>query len=404
MMDRLLMTLLLLLLVQAAPARANPCALPDDGMPFMSGMGGTGHGSGIGGTGISDGNGTGGTGGPAHSGMGGTGISDGGGVGGTGIQGGSGMAGTGAAGDGSGAGGTGVVGLITGFGSICVNGIEIHYDPNTPIALDGQPARPAQLAVGQLVSVQADGVAPSLRARRIELNSAVAGPVEWVAPDGRSFRVLGQSVRFIAGGRAPVLGESVRVNGLRAADGGIQASHVERLPHGASAGVSGLIEANSGRAVRIGGLTAIGVPDLPVGTAVRLTGRVLAEGVLAVRTTEIAPEMRLAARTDRMVLQGIVHAVDAEGVSLGYARVGAGPEAVRHIEAGQWVRVEVSRRPDGRLDAGRLLVDRPRRDPAASRRSGHESDAGAKREHTRDADHDHAEGRDRREDQDEHGD
>jgi hypothetical protein len=30
--------------------------------------------------------------------------------------------------------------VITGFASICVNGVEVHYDANTPVSINGQPA------------------------------------------------------------------------------------------------------------------------------------------------------------------------------------------------------------------------------------------------------------------------
>lgn len=93
-------------------AAANPC----DG----GGIGGTGIRSdrsigGIGGTGIAP-----------NRGIGGTGIKpESGGIGGTGIQ-------------ANGIGGTGIVGVITGFGSICVNNLEVNYFSNTPVDLDGK--------------------------------------------------------------------------------------------------------------------------------------------------------------------------------------------------------------------------------------------------------------------------
>ncbi|MFA5081758.1 MAG: DUF5666 domain-containing protein [Hydrogenophilaceae bacterium] len=430
MAARLLATLLLAL---AVPAWANPCALPEGRMPFASGMGGTGigtgmggtgvtphdsgiggtgitpHGTGMGGTGVTaQGTGMGGTGiAPHGTGMGGTGIAphgtglggtgvtaQGTGMGGTGIaphgtgmggtgvtaQGsgmggtgiaphGTGMGGTGSVADGSGMGGTGVVGIITGFGSICVNGLEIHYDANTPVSVDGRAGSPKQLAIGQWVAVQAAGTAPSLMARRIELNSAVVGPVDWVAPGGQSFRVLGQSVLAMTGGKVPRAGEFVRVDGVSDANGTIQATHIERLPSRATVSVSGIVKAVSGKTVRVGGLTAVGVTGLSVGAPVRLTGRLTESGTLEARQVDIAPEMRSIGKAERMVLQGIVHEADAKGVSLGYARVETSNFAAQRVEPGQWVRVEVMRRPDGRLDAGRWSIDTPRggRDAEAHR-------------------------------------
>ena len=91
--------------------------------------------SGIGGTGTA----------MAQSGIGGTGLLDGG-TGGTGNPEG-GIGGTGNVANDGGIGGTGIIGIITGFASICVNGVEIHYDINTPVSVDGQLSIARDLAV-----------------------------------------------------------------------------------------------------------------------------------------------------------------------------------------------------------------------------------------------------------------
>ncbi|MDD4882084.1 MAG: hypothetical protein PHX10_10960, partial [Gallionellaceae bacterium] len=83
-----------------------------------------------------------------------------------------------------------------------------------------------------------------------------------------------------------------------------------------------------------------------------------------------APEMRAIGKAEHMVLQGIVQKADAGGVSLGYARVESPAYAAQGVEPGQWVRVEVMRRPDGRLDAGRWLIDAPRGGRDADLRRG----------------------------------
>src|SRR5262245_45113002 len=49
----------------------------------------------------------------------------------------------------------GVVGTITEFASVCVNGLEIHYDTATPVTVNGRPAAAGQLALGQVVAVEA---------------------------------------------------------------------------------------------------------------------------------------------------------------------------------------------------------------------------------------------------------
>lgn len=58
----------------------------------------------------------------------------------------SGIGGTGIAAHGD----TGIIGTITGFASICVGDVEIHYGTDSQVEIDGKPATAAQLAVGQV--------------------------------------------------------------------------------------------------------------------------------------------------------------------------------------------------------------------------------------------------------------
>ncbi len=54
-----------------------------------------------------------------------------------------------------GIGGTGIVGVITGFGSVIVNGMEIAYAPDTPVSVDGVSDTTATLRVGQFAAIVA---------------------------------------------------------------------------------------------------------------------------------------------------------------------------------------------------------------------------------------------------------
>jgi hypothetical protein len=49
-----------------------------------------------------------------------------------------------------GIGGTGIVGVITGFASVCVDGLEIAYDRSAAVDIDGAAGTPAALRVGQI--------------------------------------------------------------------------------------------------------------------------------------------------------------------------------------------------------------------------------------------------------------
>lgn len=154
-------------------------------------------------------------------GMGGTGMRSDGGIGGTGIR---------AEGD------VGIIGVITGFGSICVNGIEVQYEADTPVSADGQPASPSSLALGKLVAVRALGSGMQARAREIRILDAVVGRAAAVDPASGALQIAGQRVQLAASTViAPELvgdlvGQNVRVSGLWRADGALAATRIERAP------------------------------------------------------------------------------------------------------------------------------------------------------------------------------
>ena len=159
--------------------------------------------------------------GGAVGGMGGTGRSpgEGGGIGGTGAPaarapGDGGIGGTGApigrtdGGDG-GIGGTGsplaqgdtvgIVGIVTGFASVCVNGLEVHYEADTPVSENGRTAHVGNLAVGQFVSIDARASAGGLRASDIAIVHLIEGPLS-MRPGG-GFAVMGQPIELLENAR-----------------------------------------------------------------------------------------------------------------------------------------------------------------------------------------------------------
>jgi hypothetical protein len=234
-------------------------------------------------------------------GIGGTGITADGGIGGTGIRTDSALA---------------LIGVITGFGSICVNNVEVQYDAATPVFLNGEAASPGALAVGQTVAVRAVGGASQARARAIEIIDAAVGPVTAVE-GGNVVRVLGQRVRIdpwtILGagltdeGTSRVgIGDTLRVSGLRSADGTIVATRVDRAPPD-SKRVTGPIsvalgpgrfivqgyvaQVQAGGELRVGGIAFAAEPQLAAQLApdrlVRVSGRSEPGGARIVERAEL---------------------------------------------------------------------------------------------------------------------
>jgi hypothetical protein len=132
------------------------------------------------------------------------------------------------------------------FGSICVNGIEVHYDATTPVALNGDLSSASALGIGQVVSVLAVGAGTQARAHWIDVVDAAVGPITAVENAGAILQVNKERVRIepstvLGPGleRARLasaqVGDLLRVSGLRSADGTIAATRVEAAAPGTRA-------------------------------------------------------------------------------------------------------------------------------------------------------------------------
>lgn len=264
-----------------------------------------------------------------------------GGIGGTGLaQGPGGIGGTGLKDWGyiaeNGIGGTGIAGIVTGHGSIWVNGLEVDIAPGTRIELDGRPVPAAELAIGTLVAVQAEGAAPRPTARAVAVAPALQGPVQQADRAAGRLTVLGQVVYVDAetrlpDGAFPAPGERVRVHGLTRADGSVSAAVIASAT-GMGARLSGILE-------RLGeGWAVAGVPvRLAAGAAKPLEGRpvvvtgawdgaaILAEGV------QPDPVSALLERVAQVSLQGYLVLTPGGGairVGAATVRLSAAPAAL----------------------------------------------------------------------------
>jgi hypothetical protein len=213
--------------------------------------------------------------------------------------------------DESGIGGTGIIGVISGFGSICVNGIEVHYQPTTPIVEDqGLSLSSEQLALGQTVSILAYSASQQYIAKEIRVLHEVQGVVEWVNSTDGLFGVLGQTVHL-----PPALlegfatGDTVMVSGNRLVDGSIQALRVENRAPLEHVSLMGPVELDqSSHDFRIGKQRielSQRTMALKIGDEVSVNG-VLKDGVLHVETLEVNPRLTFASRVDQLILQGYV--------------------------------------------------------------------------------------------------
>ena len=292
-----------------------------------------------------------------------------GGIGGTGqVATGSGLGGTGSpaqsASPGGGLGGTGIVGVVTGFASICVNGVEVEYDPGTPVQRDGRTEPLSELAVGQLVALQADGQGDRLRAQRIVVLDAAVGPLTAVDEASGRFSVMGQPAVALerADLRGMRVGQWVRVSGLRLVSGEIRATRVARSMPGRAV-VTGPFVPDAGTGARVGAtsvnLAGVSLPEgLVQGQEVQVSGEWMG-GRLRAREILIQPTRTAVGANREVRLQGYVHGVDGREVRLGYDTVVLSDGL--QVEGGELTTLEVNQavQIQGRMDAQqRVTVDR----------------------------------------------
>jgi hypothetical protein len=349
------------------------------GVQAEIGTGGTGIDTGHGGTGVQAEIGTGGTGKQANIGTGGTGIDTG--TGGTGID--------------TGTGGTGIVGVITGFGSICVNGIEVEFNERTPVVDNGATGRADNLKVGQVVEVLAAGKGERVMARQINVRDPLLGPVTRVDPANNRLEVMHQPVRWQAGtvggqvGARTVRlvdvkpGQFVRVSGFRTDTGEVIASRVDPAPSGSVRLTGTVSEASSSRA-RIQGI-AVEIASgqrVSARSEVSVTGQWQGDAIRATRV-EPAAAMNFAGRADFVSVQGSIGAQLPDGsYSLGSARVKVGAStrfeggAQSAIRRGEVLQVEGRLSASNEIEADRIyLGDRVPRPDEHGRGGGRRSNA-----------------------------
>ncbi len=210
-----------------------------------------------------------------------------------------------------GIGGTGIVGVVTGFGSVCVNGLELALAPTAQVTIDGLPARAAELRVADVVAVTAAGAAPNLIAGTVAVRHEVVGPVNWLAPDRAEAEVAGQPVRLEPTLRDTTglhVGDWVAVSGLRDPTGIIHATRLDPRSPG-EVTVVGRLDRTRGewRIGTLGVRFAQGSP--PAAPRLRLTGRLLA-GRLQVATAAVEPLLPAGNHPQRLSIEGFVDTTD----------------------------------------------------------------------------------------------
>lgn len=144
-------------------------------------------------------------------------------------------------------------GVITGFGSVKLNGKEYHT-PNTSFLVDGQAGSQTDLKVGMVVTVNGSLASNGIReATTITQEDVVEGAIQSIPITHDRIVVLGQTVlvdngtvfdNSIPGQNISGLnpGDLVEVNGFVKDKGNIIATLIEKKPLPAACQVTGIIE------------------------------------------------------------------------------------------------------------------------------------------------------------------
>jgi hypothetical protein len=255
----------------------------------------------------------------------------------------------------------GVVDVLTASSSVCVNGLEIHYDDGTAITINGRRAHAGQLALGQVVAVETRASAGRLAARNIAVLKVLEGPVTRADPDTRTVFVMDQPVRVTDETMMPEQvqlaalgpGATVEVSGYRNAHGQVVASRIDMAPPRSAHSAIGRMKQRDARTGEMGGLLVA----LPAGMHVQKQSDVLVRGLwdggqLRAGTIAGDPSMEMLARVERVVVESLVHeARRGDRLRIGAHQIRIGRQtriepAARSLRIDQ--RVRVTGLPDNR--------------------------------------------------------
>jgi hypothetical protein len=207
-----------------------------------------------------------------------------------------------------------VVGVLTEFGSLCVNGLQIHYDERTPVTVNGRMAHPRDLALGQVLAVEARAAGGQLAAQNIAIVRVLEGPITRVNAAAGTVHVMDQAVRVTDETMGRVReqlaelkpGATVEVSGHRNARGEVVASRMDFAPPRSGHSVIGRMKQNSARSGAIGGLEIALPASRGSGESDVMVRGLWDGGALRAGNVTEDPAMHLLGRADRAVVESLV--------------------------------------------------------------------------------------------------
>jgi hypothetical protein len=214
---------------------------------------------------------------------------------------------------------TGIAAVITGFGSICLAGLEVQLAPSLAVTIDGATASPRHLAAGERAVLVATWQDDRPATAEVAIRHEIVGPVQSVLrPD--HLIVAGQDVHVAPGAwvqAALTPGTWIAVSGLPQPDGGVLASRID--PAAAAAGVllHGRLR-RDGHGFAIGALPVLGGNfDKLAGQRVRLVGRLVDDRLMVALAVpdrlESDPALVFGPRVTHYAIQTLIGGGDGAG-------------------------------------------------------------------------------------------
>ena len=223
--------------------------------------------------------------------------------------------------------GTLSAGVITGFGSVYVDGVR--YDTSgAQVTMNGMTATQAQLQVGQYVQVKGQARGAAHHADVIRYHDVLKGPISSIDTAASSFVAMGQTV-FVtldtsmgdsiqpASIEGLTVGDVVEVSGIVPATGAIDATRVDIKPDGGPYDVAGYV-ANLSKATHRFGINDLVVDYSAANVDDFATGDPGAGDLVLVKGFTFDPDGAFAAtrvelRSDDWLMPGPGDLVDVEG-------------------------------------------------------------------------------------------
>jgi hypothetical protein len=242
-----------------------------------------------------------------EDGVGGTGYQGGGdGIGGTGHENdsGDGIGGTGYLNDsGDGIGGTGIVGIVTGFASICINGVEVDYDQQTSVDVDGETASTSALRKGQLVAINTTNKDGRLQAKHISISHPLIGKIEKISPAKDSLQVMGQMIRINSNtiGKDKLKpNQTVALSGLVSEKGVIHATRIDIEKKSTPSSITGLVDQSG----KINGVAIAMGEQIKANKQLQVSGSWNGRSLIPSQINE-SPIQRVISDAKKVIIQGI---------------------------------------------------------------------------------------------------